>query len=192
MQDATQLRKTKVTPVFYADKKAMDEGWPIIVNEGGSRSSKSYSVMQLLIITALTKPRARISCCSQSLPHIKRGIYRDFNGILKDWGLWDDNQFSYSDFIYTFRNGSYIELFGLEDEGKARGPGRDILFVNEANLISKVLFDQLAMRTTKTIFADWNPAEFNSWVYYLSDDSKNCKIHSTYLDNIHSLTPDLS
>ena len=102
--------------------------------------------------------------------------------------LWDDNQFSYSDFIYTFKNGSYIELFGLEDEGKARGPGRDILFINEANLLTKPLYDQLAMRTTGQIFLDWNPADFRSWVYEVADNPKNKRIHSTYLNNKANLT----
>ena len=95
---------------------------------------------------------------------------------------------SWTDFVYKFPNGSYIELFGLEDEGKARGPGRDILFINEANLISRQLFDQLAMRTTGQILLDWNPADFNSWVYEVADNPKNKKIHSTYLDNLHNLT----
>lgn len=187
MQDANLL-KIKATPVFYANKKAYDDGYQIICNEGGSRSSKTYSVVQLLIIIALTKPLTRISFVSHSLPHIKRGAYRDFKQIMEQWNLWDDNKFSYSDFIFTFDNGSYIELFGLEDEGKARGPGRDILFINEANLISKPLYDQLAIRTTGTIFLDWNPADFISWVYTVADDSKTKRIHSTYRNNLSNLT----
>jgi phage terminase large subunit len=107
---------------------------------------------------------------------------------MQDIGWWKESQWRATDFVYTFANGSYIELFGLEDEGKARGPGRDILFVNEANLISKPLFDQLAMRTTGQIFLDWNPADFNSWVYQVADEPKNKHIHSTYKDNIHNLT----
>jgi phage terminase large subunit len=179
---------SKVTPVFKENLNAYNEGYPIICNEGGSRSSKSYSVMQLLVYIATREPMKRISCVSHSLPHIKRGVYRDFKLIMNELQLWDDNQFSYSDFIYTFKNGSYIELFGLEDEGKARGPGRDILFINEANLLSKPLFDQLAMRTTGQIFLDWNPADFVSWVYSVADNPKNKRIHSTYLNNKANLT----
>jgi phage terminase large subunit len=179
---------SKTTPVYDANYNAYIEGYPIICNEGGSRSSKSYSVMQLLIQIAVNEPMKRISCVSHSLPHIKRGVYRDFKLIMNELQLWDDNQFSYSDFIYTFKNGSYIELFGLEDEGKARGPGRDILFINEANLLTKPLFDQLAMRTTGQIFLDWNPADFVSWVYSVADNPKNKRIHSTYLNNKANLT----
>jgi len=187
MQIVNQL-KIKATPVFYANKKAYEQGYPIICNEGGSRSSKSYSVVQLLIHIALIKPNTRISCVSHSLPHIKRGVYRDFKNILEQWNIWDEKDFRYTDFIYTFKNGSYIELFGLEDPDKAKGPARDILFVNEANLISKALFDQLLIRTTGQSFLDWNPADFISWVYEVADNPKNKRIHSTYLNNISNLS----
>jgi len=187
MQIVNQL-KIKATPVFYANKKAYEEGYPIICNEGGSRSSKSYSVVQLLIHIAISKPNTRISMVSHSLPHIKRGVYRDFKNILEQWNIWDEKDFRYTDFIYTFKNGSYIELFGLEDPDKAKGPARDILFVNEANLISKALFDQLLIRTTGQSFLDWNPADFISWVYEVADNPKNKRIHSTYLNNITNLS----
>lgn len=187
MQDANQL-KIKATPVFYANYRAYNEGWPIICNEGGSRSGKTYSLTQLLISIAIQKPNTRISIVSHSLPHIKRGAYRDLRVIMESWGIWNDAKFRYTDFVYTFDNGSYIELFGLEDEGKARGPGRDILFINEANLIAKPLFDQLAMRTTGTIFLDWNPADFVSWVYDVADNPRNKKIHSTYKNNLTNLS----
>ena len=187
MQIVNQL-KIKATPVFYANKKAYEDGFPVICNEGGSRSSKSYSVVQLLIHIAISNPNTRISMVSHSLPHIKRGVYRDFKNILEQWNIWDEKEFRYTDFIYTFKNGSYIELFGLEDPDKAKGPARDILFVNEANLISKALFDQLLIRTTGQVFLDWNPADFISWVYEVADNPKNKRIHSTYLNNISNLS----
>jgi phage terminase large subunit len=178
----------KPSEVIWRTHDAYLEGWPIICNEGGSRSGKSYSTIQILVSLATNTDNLRISIVSHSLPHIKRGAFRDLKQILEDTGNWYEDWMKWTDFVYTFPNGSYFELFGLEDEGKARGPGRDILFVNEANLISKVLFDQLAMRTTGKIFMDWNPAEFNSWVYDVADNPKNKKIHSTYLDNIHNLS----
>ena len=187
MQIVNQL-KIKATPVFYANKKAYEEGYPVICNEGGSRSGKTYSVVQFLITLALSKPNLRISIVSHSLPHIKKGAYRDFKIIMDKWDLWDENEFRYTDFIYTFKNGSYIELFGLEDPDKAKGPGRDILFVNEANLVSKALYDQLLIRTTGQVFLDWNPADFVSWVYDIADDPENKRIHSTYLNNLTNLS----
>lgn len=180
-------KRVKATPVFFANLKAYQDNYPVICNEGGSRSSKSYSIVQLLIYLAITI-KLRISIVSHSLPHIKRGAYRDFKTILEDWGIWNDDDFSFTDFVYRLPNGSYIELFGLEDEGKARGPSRDILFINEANLINRSLYEQLAMRTTGTIFLDWNPADFVSWCYDVADHPKNKRIHSTYLHNINNLS----
>lgn len=174
--------------------KALQEGcYPVIVNEGGARSGKTYGTIQILIMLAQQR-KVRISVVSHSLPHIKRGAFRDFQQIMIDWGLWKDAQFSFTEFVYYFPNGSYIELFGLEDEGKARGPSRDILFVNEANLIKKALYDQLALRTTQQIILDLNPAEEDCWCYTVADFPgglnsagehlpANKKIHSTYLDN---------
>ena len=177
------------TPLYTANKRAYKEGWPVICNEGGSRSGKTYSVIQLLVlIAAYWEPGVRISIVSHSLPHIKKGAYRDFMKIMKDWSIWHESQFSFTDFVYKFPNGSYIELLGLEDESKARGPGRDILFINEANLIGKTLFDQLAMRTTGQIFLDWNPADFSNWVYEIADNPKNKRIHSTYRNNRSNLS----
>lgn len=179
----------KTTPVFQRNAWAYQSDAQIICNEGGSRSGKTYSIIQLLIGIAVNEKNKRISIVSHSLPHIKRGALRDFKVIMDSMNRWNDDNWSATNFIYTFSNGSYIELFGLEDESKARGPGRDILFVNEANLISRTLFDQLAMRTTGKIFADWNPADFNSWTYEMADGEGAINIHSTYLDNIYNLSP---
>lgn len=184
--DASQLQ-ISATPVYYANLEAYKKGFAIICNEGGSRSSKSYSIVQLLITLAL-QSKLRISIISHSLPHIKRGAFRDFKEIMINWGLWTDDKFSFTDFVYRYDNGSYIELFGLEDESKARGPGRDIAFLNEANLINKLLFDQIVMRTTTCTFMDWNPADFTSWVYDVADNPKNKRIHSTYKNNITNLS----
>ena len=186
----------RLTPTADKTLEAIESGeYPVISNEGGARSGKTYGVVMILIILAC-QIKLRISIVSHSLPHIKRGAFRDFQEIMLKWGLWNDKNFSYTEFVYYFPNGSYIELFGLEEEGKARGPSREILFINEANLISKKLYDQLAMRTTKQILIDLNPAEFDSWCYAIADwaggfDSEgewippNFKIHSTYQDNKH-------
>jgi phage terminase large subunit len=178
----------KATPVFFANYDAYNQGFPIIVNEGASRSSKSYSLMQLMIFICYNNPGKRVSVVSHSLPHCKRGVYRDFRVIMDSWNLWNEEQWRATDFVYYFPNGSYLEIFGLDDETRARGPGRDILWCNEANLIRKPAFDQLAMRTTGTIFADLNPSDFNCYWYGIADDPRNKRIHSTYKQNLPNLS----
>lgn len=162
---------------YYARK------YRAIVNQGSTRSSKTFSIAQLLALYIPIKEVKSISVVSPSLPHLKRGARRDFLEVLDASGLYSDTNFNKTDNIYHYPNGSYIEFFGAEDQGKVRGPGRDILFCNEANLLPFAIYKQLALRTRETIFLDLNPADEESWVYQVADDPKNKFIHSTYKDN---------
>ena len=161
----------------------LHSGKRYICHEGGARSGKTYGILQSLIWWADNNPGCKISVVSHSLPHLKRGAFRDFVHILQSWEWYSDAQHNKTDQVYTFDNSSYIEFFGLEDPGKARGPARDILFINEANLISKPLFDQLDMRTTGRVITDLNPADFDSYAYHIADGDNAVKIVSTYSDN---------
>lgn len=181
-----------VTPVFAWNKAAYEsQAYRVISNQGSARSSKTYSISQLLPTIALQIKKS-ISVVSPSLPHLKRGARRDFLNIVKDWGIYNDKHFNKTDNIYEFPlTGSYMEFFGVEDEGKVHGPSRDILFVNEANLINKSTYTQLAIRTNETIFLDFNPADEFSWVDDVSDSPGNKLIISTYRNNIANLSKEI-
>jgi phage terminase large subunit len=128
------------TPVFEANKRAYEsKRFRVISNEGSTRSSKTVSLSQLLALYIPNISKESISIVSPSLPHLKRGARRDFLNALQQAGAYDDNAFNKTDNIYNFDNGSYVEFFGVEDGGKVHGPGRDILWVNEANLISRLI-----------------------------------------------------
>jgi len=140
--------------------------------------------MQALLWYASNHDRKKISVVSHSLPHLKRGAMRDFFDIMEAWGWYDEDEHNKTDNIYTFRiTNTYIEFFGLEDHDRAKGPGRDVLFCNEANLLSKALFDQLDMRTKGKVITDLNPSDFDIWCYHLSDGPDAVRVHSTYKDN---------
>lgn len=181
-------KRTKVTPVFWANLEAYRSGqYRRIVNEGGSRSSKSYSIIQVLITIAKEEGK-QITVCSPSLPHLKKGARKDFLEVMEDWGWFKEENFNRTDNLYKFGKG-YIEFFGVEQPGKVRGPGRDILFVNEANLLSHEVYTQLALRTKETIFIDYNPADEFNYVYQVADSKGSKIIHSTYLNNLSHLPP---
>lgn len=177
------------TPVFSANKAAYDSGlYRFIGNEGSSRSSKSYSLAQLMVVIALTVKK-EITVTSPSLPHLKRGAMKDVLDVLKLWNIYNEKNHNKTDNIIRFpKTGSYIEFFGTEETDKLRGPGRDILWCNEMNMITHQSYTQLSLRTRDVIFGDWNPADEFSYVYKLVDDTKNKKIHSTYLNNLNFLT----
>lgn len=200
MTDQDQILEVDIqcTPVFWANKKAYDKGvYRLIGNQGSTRSSKTYSICQLLVdiasgginrLTGEPYGRKEISIVSPSLPHMKKGARKDTLNILEDLQIFNENDFNRTDQIYRFPNtGSYIEFFGADDSGKVRGPGRDILFINEANLLERGIYRQLALRTKETIFIDFNPADEYNYVYELVDDPKNKLIISTYRNNLANL-----
>lgn len=188
--------RIKKTPVFEANKKAYYSGkYRRIVNEGGARSSKSMSIMQLLITIALQEEENKeskgieISVVSPSLPHLKKGARKDFLNIMEEWRLFREEQFNRTDNQYNFGK-SYIEFFGVDQPEKVRGPGRDVLFINEANLIAEASYRQLALRTRRVIFMDYNPADEFSYVYPVADAPGSKIITSTYRNNLANLHPE--
>lgn len=175
--------KVQAGPVFKRNLKAVDSGKRFIVNQGGSRSGKTYSILQLLVYIC-NRAKVSVSVVSISFPHLRRGAIRDFLQIMESFGIYDPNRHTTTDQTYKFPNGSYIEFFSVDQPGKVRGPGRDILFVNEANLISWEVFGQLNIRTKQTVFIDYNPADEFSWIYDKIIPDKGTEfIQSTYMDN---------
>lgn len=153
--------------------------------QGGTSASKTISIMLYLIAMAQTdKEPTLTSVVSESLPHLKRGALRDFKNIMQSHHYWNDNNWSATDYVYTFETGSKIEFFGVDSPDKLRGGRRERLFINEANNVSLAAFDQLEVRTKEFCFLDWNPShEF--WFYTEVQPNRNDVQHLTltYKDN---------
>jgi phage terminase large subunit len=170
----------KTTNVF---KKNYDATERFVVNIGGSRSTKTYSILQLLLIKALesTEPLV-ISIVRKSLPSLRISVMRDFFNILKQLDIYDVELHNKTENTYML-NSTMFEFFSIDDAQKRRGTKRDILFINEANELTWEDFFQLQIRTTTQIFMDFNPSEY-FWYndkLQIRDDVKT--IHSTYKDN---------
>ena len=150
---------------------------------GGTSSSKTFSIIPMLIHHAVTNPNQEISIVAETIPHLRRGAIRDFLKIMDMIGMYDDTCYNKSTMTYKFNSGSFIEFFSADNPAKLRGARRDVLFVNECNNISWESYYQLAIRTRKFIYLDYNPvAEF--WVdTELLKDSDAEMIVLTYKDN---------
>ncbi len=150
---------------------------------GGTSAGKTYGIIPILIDQCTKTKGLEISIVSHSVPHLKRGAMRDFKKIMKQTGRWVESHWHGTDFIYTFANGSYIEFFSTDQEDKVRGPRRDVLYINECNKIGFETYHQLAIRTRKYIWLDYNPSnEF--WVHTeLQGDKDVEQLILTYQDN---------
>ena len=150
---------------------------------GGTSSSKTFSIIPMLITYAVQKDNTEISIVSESIPHLRRGAIRDFLKIMQMVGMYDPNKWNKSSLTYTFSNNSFIEFFSADQPDKLRGARRDVLFINECNNVDWESYYQLAIRTRKFIYLDYNPVtEF--WVdTELVHDADSEMIVLTYKDN---------
>ncbi len=172
----------KATAIFEKNYEAILGDKRFIINEGGSRSSKTYSLCQLMIIYCLQNNNKVVSVIRKTFPALRATVLRDFIEILKDIGLYKQESHNKSEHIYTFANGSMVEFFSVDDEQKIRGRNRDIAWCNEANELYFDDFTQLNMRTEDKLIFDYNPSDSASGLYELpAEDS--IKIKSTYKDN---------
>jgi len=174
----------KHTSVFRKNWEALhDPNVRNVVNQGGSRSSKTYSLMQVLILYAIQNPKKVISIVRKSFPALAGSVMRDFFEVLDELGIYDKAYHNKSNSTYKFPNGSYVEFFSVDDSQKLRGRKRNILLMNEANELDYEEFLQLNMRTVDKVFADFNPSDTEHWLYALAEREDSRLLHSTYKDN---------
>lgn len=184
----------KCNPVFYWNYETNAE---VIINQGGTGSSKTYSILQVLFLKAIEHSGSVITVAGQDIPNLKRGAIRDAKTIVSNTPEIAQHIVGYNgtDKIYNFKNGSIIEFTSYDDWQDAKNGKRDYLFVNEANGISYEIYHELQMRTRKQVFIDYNPnAAF--WVHdklvpMIKDPNANIKVvrfisnytHNKFLDN---------
>lgn len=150
---------------------------------GGTSAGKTYGIIPVLVDDAARNPGLEISIVSESIPHLRRGALRDFEKIMRASGRWQEGRFNKALLKYTFNNGSFIEFFSTDQPDRLRGARRNVLYINEANNVSFESYLELAVRTSKTIWLDFNPTgEF--WVDTELANDKDVEILKlTYLDN---------
>lgn len=171
------------TKVFSRNLKQYELGKRFIINQGGSRSSKTYSIIQLLIFLAITD-KLSISIVRKTFPALRGSVLRDFVEIMNEMGIYDSDRHNKTEQVYYFDNGSTIEFFSVDAAQKVRGRKRDVCYCNEANELEFDDFQQLSLRTTKCLFMDFNPSDNEHWLYDLLKDSRAILIKSNYKDNI--------
>lgn len=154
------ISDTTATQKIFALKKR------IRAVTGGTSASKTISILVWLIdYCQSSRNRNKLATVvSESYPHLEKGAMLDFEIIMKDRGYWNDVLWNKTKHTYTFETGNKLEFFSVDTYGKAHGPRRDVLFLNECNNLSYLIADQLIVRTREIVWLDWNPTtEF--WFY---------------------------
>lgn len=189
--------------VFFNNLTSLRKGKKILLNRGGTRSGKTYSIAQMYVDIMLTgkigdiKIEGDIGVFRKSLPHLKKTVLIDIEQILQKRGLEENRDYRHHRTEHYFEaNGRkiYYDSINTEKEiQKVRGLALGCIWFNEANESYLEAFKQLRMRGKKDviIFLDFNPDDENVW---LNEELEKCTnpdlmplidvIVSTYKDNI--------
>jgi len=149
------IERLKTSPVFewnYYSKAKIKN------NQGGTSSSKTYSILQVIFIRLVEKKRIA-TVVGQDIPNLKKGALRDFEDRILTDNPWM-NEFIESknrtERTFRFKNGSVLEFTSFKDAQDAKNGKRDILFLNEADGIQWEVVRQLILKSEE-VFIDYNP-----------------------------------
>lgn len=177
--------KLKSTEVFEQLYQQVENQKRYIFLRGSSRSSKTISAIQMVLVEALRNPKTNITIARATQVSLRHTILPDFKEVMESVDMWDDGKFHKQEFVYTFPNGSMVRFIGLDDStGKLKGFKSDIILIDEINTIDKNSFIQLDIRCTKYIMALYNPEIPPTWWGLEYEQKENgVMLHSTWRMN---------
>ena len=147
---------------------------------GGTRSGKTYAILQWLIVKAIEERNLTITIVRKTIPSLKRTVIKDFTDILKSLNLWKDEDFNVTDRVYKIY-GNQFQFISTDDADKLRGIKSDILFIDEASEVDEESYFQLSIRTTTRIILAYNPTVSPyHWLRTMQDCDRYI---TTYKDN---------
>ena len=157
-----------------------------IINKGSSRSSKTYSLIDLFDIYARQNSNERLTVWRETKTLCKKTVLSDMIKHHRKTGRYKlGYEFNKTDsiFHYEHNNGGQttVEIHGTDDEEIVHGFTQNIAWINEPYKISKETFDQIDMRSD-VVFLDYNPKK-DFFVNDLLDREDCIVIESTFKDN---------
>ena len=177
------MTKPKIqTNVVY--KHLVKSNKKIVVEQGGTRSGKTYNILLFIIFHYCTHNTGKIiTICRKTFPSLRATVLRDFLQILNHYQIYRDEFHNKSSSEYHLF-GNLIEFTSLDQSQKIRGRKRDLLFINEGNELYWEDWQQLIFRTQERIILDFNPSDEYHWIYDNVITRKDCDFYkTTYLDN---------
>jgi len=162
----------------------LESSCPIIVHQGGTSSSKTWSILQAFFIKLFQYPGSVATIVGQDIPNLRVGAYRDAQTLINRSSIISGEIISHNkvDRILKFRNRSMMEFNSYDNAQDAKSGKRDFLFVNEANGIPYSIFEELNMRTSRQTMIDFNPtSEF--WAHEKLKKKGVLWIYSTFRNN---------
>ena len=156
----------------------------ITIEQGGSRSGKTYNILMWLIFAYSDRNNGKtITICRKTFPALRASSMRDFFDILKKYDLYKEANHNKSNSEYLLNN-NLFEFISLDQPQKVRGRKRDMLYINEANELYFEDWQQLILRTTDKAILDYNPSDEFHFIYEKIKPRDDAEFFiTTYKDN---------
>ena len=181
-------KQIEVTRIYTRNLNAKK---PIVINVGGARSGKSFSILQLLIQKFMTEKKKSILITRKTMPSLRLTAYKVFIDLLKEYGLYDRCEHNKTNNTITYRSNT-VYFMGIDDSEKLKSSEFNYIFLEEANEFTYndfiILWTRMSAPTTKSqpnrMYLALNPSDEWSWVHQKVSHWQDAEvIHSTYLDN---------
>ena len=174
--------KTLKTNIVF--KHLVESNKKIVVEQGGTRSGKTYNILLWIIFEYFSNNNKKIiTICRKTFPSLRATVLRDFLDILRANQIYSEEYHNKSNSEYNLF-GNLVEFTSLDQGQKIRGRKRDLLFINEGNELYWEDWQQLIFRTQERIIVDFNPSEEYHWLYDKVITRNDCDFFkTTYLNN---------
>jgi phage terminase large subunit len=154
-----------INPNLTGAIKAFNDGKSGIIQEGSSRSGKTWSNVDFLVwLCSNVETDCTINIIKETYKSFKTTLYDDFNRRLPMYGI--QSPFADRQEVGTFKLlGNKVNLLGADSESVYHGVSCDYFWINESLDVSQQVFDQSEQRCRKFWLQDYNPKVTEHWVY---------------------------
>ncbi|HOA84153.1 MAG TPA: PBSX family phage terminase large subunit [Thermodesulfovibrio thiophilus] len=179
----------KATPIFYKNLQSIAK---VVLNRGGARSSKSFSITQVFLYKFLTEQNKRMLVVRKSLPSLRLSTHSDFKHVLEEAGVSSKVK-EEKQFLNYYYKDNFLHFGSLDDAEKIKSTNFSYIFMDEATEFTYNDFLMLKLRLStpsvdgkkNQMFLAFNPIDEFHWIKdkLMITESDYEEIHSTYKDN---------
>ena len=151
----------QATEVF---KRISQRSERVIMLRGGTRSSKSYSIMQIVTLWLYTGniggkhiPTGMFTIARTTFPALRSTVMKDFIAYLFELDIYKYIDHKRTVHEFTFQ-GRTVGFISTDDAHKLRGRQHTFCWLNEVNDMEFEVFNQVMMRLEQWIYIDCNPS----------------------------------
>jgi phage terminase large subunit len=184
----SQPREIFYTKIFERTKASKAF---VVINVGGARSSKSYSIAQVLIEKLITERGKKIGICRKTFPSLRMSTMLPFIDMLKEYGLYreEGHNKTFNSYVYGT---NFIQFFSLDESEKIKSTEFNYIWMEEANEFSYEDYINLKLRLSGAkftgeqnhLYLSLNPIDSMGWIPERAIKEQDVEvIKSNYMDN---------